>query len=1053
MLLALLIPMAGFAQGEPEKPLATQLDALAWRNIGPFRGGRANAVCGVNGNPLRYYLGTTGGLWQTDDAGQTWHNLSDGYFASSSIGAIAVAPSDPNVIYVGTGEHSVRGVMTSAGDGVYRSTDAGKTWTHLGLANSKHIARIQIHPQDPDMAYVAVQGAVHGPTTLRGVYRTQDGGNTWERLLYIDETTGAADLVMDPSNPRILYAATWDHLRLPWQIRSGGTGSGLWKSVDGGSNWQKMENGLPAAMGKAGITVSPVDPSRLYANIEAERGGVYRSDDAGATWQYINANRITVARAWYYMKIYADPRDRETVYVLNAPLLKSIDGGETFKTIDNPHHDQHDLWINPANSQNLALANDGGGTISFNGGATWSTQHNQPTGQFYRIATDNRFPYYIYSAQQDNSTVAIPSRTVSQGIGAEDWYPVAGGESAFLAFDPDNPELIYGGSYLGNISVFDQKTAGVKDIMAYPMVGLATLPAKMKYRFNWNAPLITDPFDRRVIYHGANVVLRSRDGGLSWVPISPDLTQNEPEKQGPGGIPYTNEGAGGEVYNTISYLAISPRKAGEIWAGTDDGLLHLTQDGGMNWQRLFLPDSLEGVVNSIELSPHDAGVAYVTLLRYRFNDFRPFIFKTENYGKDWRRINFGIAPEDFVRVVRESPTREGLLFAGTETGMYLSVDGGENWERFQLNLPVVPVNDLQFNQGDLIAATGGRAIWVLDNAEVIAEVVATTQRSDQVLFTVPPAYRLFVAGQNDIGLPLGDNPPEGVIIDYYLGGGLDSLDLKLEITNGGGNIIRTFSSEPAGGTLLYEGGPNPQPTLPSRPGLNRFVWDMRREPIPNVPDVFMLGSYEGGVVAPGQYSLRLYVGEDRLRGRLEIKPDPRLSHPPSEYADQESFLLSIEETVRELHFSVRQMQETKRQILALRERIQPLSDQPELIDQADSLLAGIEKWEAQLIQKEQKTYQDVINFPNRLNAELMDLHKRVDGADPRVSYGARRRLTDLQEQWRRLREERDSILTNRLEEFNRLYRLQRLPAVLVPELGKPTETFQARETDRYGGKN
>ena len=975
--------------------------------------------------------------------------------ASSSIGAIAVAPSDPNVIYIGTGEHPVRGVMTSAGDGVYRSTDAGKTWTHLGLASSKHISRIQIHPRNPDIAYVAVQGAVHGPTTLRGVYRTQDGGMTWERLLYIDETTGAADLAMDPTNPRILYAATWDHLRLPWQIRSGGTGSGLWKSTDGGSNWRKLEKGLPARMGKVGITVSPVDPERLYAIVEADQGGVYRSDNAGATWQYINNDRITVARAWYYTKIYADPQNREIVYVLNAPLLKSIDGGITFTKIDNPHTDQHDLWINSENPRNLALANDGGAALSFNGGETWTSQQNQPTGQFYRLATDNRFPYYIYTAQQDNSTVAIPHRTMDVGIGSDDWYPVSGGESAFLTFDPDDPELVYGGSYLGSISVYDHTSKGIKDIMAYPTVGLATLPVHMKYRFNWNAPLLTDPFDRRVLYHGANVLLRSRDGGMSWVPISPDLTRNEPEKQGPGGIPYTNEGAGGEVYNTISYLAISDRKAGEIWAGTDDGLLHLSQDGGLRWEQLMLPDSLEGIINSIELSPHDNGTAYVTLLRYRFNDFRPFIFKTENYGRDWRRINFGIAPEDFVRVVRESPIREGLLFAGTETGLYLSTDDGENWERFQLNLPIVPINDLRFTQGDLIAATAGRAIWILDNAAAIAHTLEATQRQQgPVLLGARPAYRLYADRTPFSSDPVsGENPVIGVMIEYFLQPGGGTLDLKLEISDASGAVIRTFSSRSVAAEELYEGGPDPKPVLPSRPGFNRFIWDMRRESIPHVPEVFMLGSYEGGVVIPGSYGLRLYVGTDRLRGKLEIQPDPRLTYSPTEYAEQEAFLINIEETVRELHFSVRQMQGTKRQILAVRDRIQPLADQPELLDQADSLLAAIDGWEQQLIQKEQKTYQDAINFPNRLNAELMDLHKRVDTADPRISYGARLRLADLQNQWRVLREERNTILTSKLEAFNRLYRLQRLPAILVPELGKPIETFQPKVTDRYGGKN
>jgi len=540
---------------------AKAFQSLQWRNIGPYRGGRTNAVAGVQGDPLTYYFGSVGGgIWKTTDAGTHWFNISDGFLKTGTVGAITVAPSDPNVIYAGMGEHAVRGVMTSSGDGIYKSTDAGASWKHIGLDQSKHIADVVVHPNNPDWVYVAVQGAFWNDSSDRGIYFSSDGGINWEQLLYVDLSSGAADLVIDETNPRILYAAFWDHRRLPWQVRSGGPGSAVYKSLDSGKSWEKIQNGLPDEMGKISVCVSPANPQRLYANVEAEgdKGGVYRSDNGGRSWYQVYNDRVSVARAWYYIEIFADPQDEETVYVLNAPMLKSIDGGRSFTPIANPHSDQHDLWINPMNPQNMILGNDGGACISFNGGASWSTQNNQPTAQFYRVIADNQFPYHLYAGQQDNSTVCIASKTASGGIDFEDWYPVAGGESAFIAFDDtDKPRVTYGTSIQGFIDAYDVHTKTTKDIMAYPAINLGNQPEDQPYRWNWNNPLINHAKNKNVLYHGANVVLESRDGGYSWGVISPDLTRNDSSRHHSMGVPFTNEAAGGEVYNTISYLSNS----------------------------------------------------------------------------------------------------------------------------------------------------------------------------------------------------------------------------------------------------------------------------------------------------------------------------------------------------------------------------------------------------------------------------------------------------------------------------------------------------------------
>jgi photosystem II stability/assembly factor-like uncharacterized protein len=706
-------PAAARAQEVEE---ASLFGSMKWRNVGPFRGGRSVAAAGVPGDKLTYYFGGVGGgVWKTTDAGMTWNNISDGFLSTSSVGALAVAPSDANVVYVGMGEHSIRGVTTSHGDGVYRSTDAGRTWTHLGLEATRAIARIRVHPRDPDLVYVAAQGSPFSPTPERGIYRSSDGGQNWELVLHVDQTTGASDLAMDATNPRILYAAMWDHDREPWVVRSGGPGSGFWKSMNGGDTWEEINEGLPDLMGKTAIDVSPADPDRLWVLIEAddEGDGVYRSDDGGRSWAQMSSERILRARAWYYIELFADPQDRETVYVMNSPFLRSIDGGRTWETIQTPHVDHHDLWINPLDNDVMISANDGGATISFNGGETWSTQENQPTAQIYRLNVDNEFPYRLYGGQQDNTSVAIAGWTThAGGIDWKDWFDAGGGESAWVAFDPDDPRFLYATSIQGFITELDTELWSLRSVRAYPEMALGLDADMMRYRFNWNAPVVTSPHDPRTIYHGAQMVLRSRDRGFTWEEISPDLTRNQPERHTAGGIPFTNEAAGGEVYNTIFTLEESPRDAGEIWVGTDDGLVQLTRDNGQSWTDVTPAGMAEGLVNSLEVSPHASGTVYITLSAYKSGDFTPYIYRTTDYGQSWDRIDADIGadnPDAWARIVREDPETRGLLYAGTELGMYVSFDDGGSWESLDLNLPLVQITDLRVQAGDLIATTQGRA--------------------------------------------------------------------------------------------------------------------------------------------------------------------------------------------------------------------------------------------------------------------------------------------------------------------------------------------------------
>jgi len=1012
---------------------ADSFENLHWRNIGPYRGGRVVAVAGVPQKPRTFYFGGVGGgVWQTTDGGETWDNISDGQLKTSSVGAIAVAPSDPNVIYVGMGEHPIRGVMTSHGDGVYKSTDAGRTWRNVGLEKTRHISKIRIHPANPKIVYVAAQGAGYGPTKDRGVYRSQDGGETWEKLLFINETTGPSDLAMDPTNPRILYAAMWDHLRQPWEVRSGGPASGIHKSTDGGKTWWRIMSGMPEKVGKIGIDVS-AEPDRLYAVVEANpRGGLYRSDDAGESWQLRSDAWALRTRSWYYMKVAADPKNPDSVWVLNASLSKSTDGGKTFSRMPVPHGDNHGMWINPENPEILIEANDGGANVSFNGGSTWSTQANQPTAQFYRINADNRFPYYLYGGQQDNSTVAIASAAPG-GITERDWYSVGGCETAVPAFDPDNPRYVYAGCYMGIISEFDRETGATRDVMAYPVMPAAVPPREMKYRFNWSAPIAVSLFNPNVIYHGANVLLRSDNRGNEWQEISPDLTRNDRSKQGPGGAPITNEGAGGETYGTIYYIAESPHDAATIWIGTDDGLVQLTRDSGRTWNDVTPPGVGEAMVNAIEVSPHNPASAYVVISRYKFNDFTPHVFKTTDYGKSWSRIVDGIAREAWARVVREDKLRKDLLYLGTETGFYISYDGGNRWIPFQLDLPITPITDLKVHKGDLLAATSGRAFWILDDLSPLRQWESTAGSAEVLLFKPRDAYRTnaFSSGRGGGNRRAGENPPNGAVIDFWLAAVPDD-GLKVEILNAGGDTIRSYSTKREEGAAST--GPGAARPLEVEEGLNRIVWDLRHEGIKPVSGLFTFGSLQGRRVVPGDYQVRLHAQDQTLDQPLRILMDPRIDTPLAQLQAQDDLIQRLNEDLNAIHGAVMRIGSVRDQIEDLIKRSEDLAGAGEIEETGKALIEKLDALEDNLVQKKVVDGQTVINFPMRLNQFYIYLRSAIDGSDVGPTEGQRLRLADLSKEWQEQNRDLRTLVEEDLGALNRMVREHNIPAVVLPAI-------------------
>lgn len=1010
---------------------------IKWRNIGPFRGGRSNAVSGVVSNEQLYFTGYTGGgLWKTEDVGINWKNISDGFFKTGTVGDIAVSESDVNVIYVGMGEHAVRGVMTSYGDGVYKSVDGGKTWKNIGLEKTRHISDVIVHPSNSDIVFVAAQGPVHGPSPDRGIYKSVDGGATWKKVLFVDDNTGASSLSMDMTNPRILYAATWQHRRHPWKVESGGTGSSLWKSTDGGETWSKINEGLPKELGKLGISVSRANPNRVYAIVEAEKGkdGLYRSDDGGKKWNHLSSDQNITSRSWYYMEVFADPINADLVYVLNAPMMKSIDGGKTFQRVRVGHGDTHDLWINPKNNQNMILGDDGGGEISFNGGLGWSPLNNQPTAQFYRVNVDNQFPFRVYGGQQDNSSVVIKSRNNSFGISEQDWFEGPGCESAHIAFDPNNPVLLYGGCYQGNINVLDTRTNESKDIMQYPATNLAFKAKDMKYRFNWNAPLMASPHDPGTIYHAANVVFKTTNGGINWEVISPDLTRNDTTKQQLGGGPITNEGAGGENYNTIYYLIESTHEKGVLYAGSDCGLVHITKDGGKSWQPITPPGLQECMIHSIEVSPHDKGTAYISASRYKFNDFASYTYKTTDYGKTWTRISTGIDADDFIKVIREDKKAKDVLYGGAERGFYVSFNGGTNWNKIQMNLPVVPVTDLIIQGNDLVAATAGRAFWILDDLSAFQQSKGSFGNASVKLFQPKATVRYPAVTIPDYlgNIPgLGMNPMDGVMLDYYIKEKADTNKLTLEIFDAAGSLLRKYSNKKDESIKPFPGGPPAPQILPAEAGVNRFAWDFRTEVLPEIPNAYVYGDYRGHRVAPGKYKARVTYKGETSDTEFEIVQDPNLSVSAADWKAQQEFIVQIENRIREIHESVNSMRKVKKQIESYNELFKGKAEAKELATAGKEVIKKIDAWEGNLVQVRQKNFQDVINFPSKLNTEYFNVRGVVDVHDPRVTQGARDRFADLEMMWNGYQQQMKTLQSKDIADYNKLHRDKNIPAVVV----------------------
>jgi photosystem II stability/assembly factor-like uncharacterized protein len=972
-LLPFAVGLALVAAAAPPAPRPEPFAGLRFRNLGPFRGGRVGAVAGVPGQPQRYYMGATGGgLWRTEDGGASWQNLSDGYFRTGSVGAIGLCDGDPNVIYVGMGEDTIRGNV-SRGDGVYRSTDAGRTWTHLGLDDTQQITRVRVHPTNPDIAYVAALGHVWGPNEERGIFRTLDGGRTWKKVLYVNENTGASDLCMDPTNPRILYAGFWQVGRKPWTLESGGPGSGVFKSTDGGDTWKRLEGGLPTGiLGRIGITVSPARPDRVWAIVEAGKGGLFRSDDGGAKWTLVNDENKLRQRAWYYSRIYADPKSADTVYALNVAFMRSQDGGRTFTAIPTPHGDNHDLWIAPEDPRRMIEGNDGGATVTVNGGESWSTLLNQPTAQFYRVAVDTRDPYWIYGCQQDNTSVAIRSRAEGRGgVTQADWHAVGGGESGWIAPEPKDPDVVFAGEYGGQITRNDRRTGETRMVMAWPQLAIGMAPKDLRYRFQWNAPILISRFEPHVLYHAAQVLLRSADRGRTWEEISPDLTRNDKATQIASGGPITKDNTGVEVFGTIFALAESRQDPAILWAGSDDGLVHLTRDGGKTWTDITpkgLPTNLQ--INSIDPSPFDPGTAYLAATAYKLDDLKPYLFRTNDFGKSWTRIDAGIPVGAFTRVVRADERRRGLLFAGTETGLYLSFDDGASWQPFQRNLPVVPVTDLAIHRGDLIVATQGRSFWILDDLDSLRQWKPEIASEPLHAFQPSPAVRAdygqaWWMEEDAKPRALGQNPPTGAILDLWLKEAPDDKDpLTLEVLSGQ-EVLRSFTSRKP-----EEGAEKP---LTLHAGFNRVTWDLRMFRPHLLPKAIVWGDTRGPEVAPGTYTLRVSYRGATVSRDLRVLPRPGVTASEAELRAQADFLKAVRDRVTEIHQSVLQIRDVKAQVKGLLDRAGKLGKAVDLKAPAKALTDRLDALEAHLVNPRLKSDQDVLNFTPALDHQFIGL--------------------------------------------------------------------------------
>ncbi|MGB5320008.1 WD40/YVTN/BNR-like repeat-containing protein [Eudoraea sp.] len=946
--------------------------SLKYRLVGPFRGGRSAAVTGVPGEPNLFYFGATGGgVWKTVNGGRSWENISDGFFGGS-IGAVQVAKSDPNVIYVGGGEKTIRGNVSS-GYGVWKTEDAGKTWKSLGLKKSRHVPRIRIHPTNSNIVYAAVLGNIYKPSEERGVYKSVDGGASWKKTLFVNSEAGAVDLVMDPNNPRILYASTWKAQRTPYSLSSGGNGSALWKSTDSGETWKEISKheGFPKdTLGIIGVTVSPKNSNRVWAIVEnKEEGGLYRSDDGGNKWTLVNSERKLRQRAWYYTRLYADTEDVNTVYVLNVRYHKSTYGGKSFSTFNAPHGDHHDLWIAPENSQRMIIGDDGGAQISYDGGETWSTYYNQPTAQFYRVTTDNDFPYRIYAAQQDNSTIRIRYRSDNEYIDENDWEPTAGGESAHIAVDPVNNDIVYVGSYGGYLTRVNHEKNTTRGINVWPDNPMGYGADGMKYRFQWNFPIIFSRHNPKRIYTFSNHVHMSENEGESWELLSDDLTRNDPEKLVSSGGPITQDNTGVEYYCTIFAANESPIKEGLLWVGSDDGLIHISQNGGQSWENLTPPNLPEwSMINSIEPSAFDEGTCYVAATRYKMGDFQPLLFKTIDFGKNWTKITNGIDKEHFTRVVREDPKQKGLLYAGTETGMYISFNDGANWEPFQLNLPIVPITDLTIKENSLIVATQGRSLWILDDLTVLHQLEKSMKPSETILFQPKTSYRTKGTVSKTPSLIAGENHPNGVVTHFYL------KDLNKKDT-----IALTYLTK-TGDTLagFMNYSEKKERKLEVKEGGNTHVWDTRGKGAEELEGMILWSANLNGAKAvPGSYQVTLNVNGEQMTQAFTILPDPRAEVSVEEMQEQYDFIEEINSTVDKAHQSIKRIRKINSQLDAFTKQYGDNPKTKELVKKANEMKEGFEEIEKALYQTQNRSPQDPLNFPIRLNNKLAHLNNLV----------------------------------------------------------------------------
>lgn len=1003
------------------------LSKVQYRLIGPFRGGRSGAVAGSYRNRNTFYFGGTGGgVWKTTDGGNNWTNISDKFFGGS-IGAVAVAPSDESILYVGEGENTMRGNVSEGLGGMWRTDDGGKSWKNVGLRDGRHIIRIIIHPKNPDIVWAGVMGHLFGPNEERGVFKTTDGGKTWKKVLYVNNQTGSSDLVMEPGNPAVLYAGMWRLIRTPYSLESGGEGSGLYKSTDGGETWKNIsgKKGLPkGTWGIVGVAVAPSNTEKVFSIIENLNGGLYMSPDGGETWSLVNSDNSIRQRAWYYTKVYVDPKNENRVYCPNVGFMRSNDGGRTFQSVSTPHGDHHDLWIDPEDGNRMIVADDGGAQVTFDGAANWSTYLNQPTAQVYRVSTDNAFPYRVMGGQQDNSAFRIRSRTYGAAITSADMENAAGSESGYVVADPSNPDITYGGNYMGMLQRLDHRTSESRLINVWPIDNMGAGAEAAKYRFQWNYPIFFSPHNPKRLYTAGNHLFVTENEGRSWEEISPDLTTNDKSKQASSGGPVTKDNTSVEYYCTIFTATESWVEKDLLWTGSDDGLIHVSRDGGKNWENVTPKNIPQWMMwNSVEVDPFKKGTAYFAGTRYKLDDFRPYIYKTEDYGKSWRLITNGIPSLHFSRVVRADRKRPDLLYAGTEYGMYISYDGGSNWKSFQLNLPVTPITDLTIKNNDLVVGTQGRSIYIIDDLTPVQQKSASIVTKNFHVFDVNPAYRMATAGGRFRGTQqlrnVGLNPPNGVVIHYYIKNADDSTKLTIDVMDQNKKRIKTFSTSSKDNKIEVS------------KGMNQFIWDMNYPEAERVEGLILWNGFVGGPkAAPGNYFAKFRTGNDSIEVPFTILADPNYKTTAAEYDEQFVFLTGIRDKFSEVMKAIKNIREIRQQMNDLNSRLG--KDMPkEVKQQIDTVNKQLTSVEEALHQTKAKSGQDVLNFPIRLDDKIAGVYDAASAgyASPskqvREAFAELAGLTDIQLQ------KLNKIMNEDIAKLNQLIHEKTLPVIGV----------------------